>query len=319
MLFRSIELLIAIGLLSILLPAILTGLISSREGKPQQQQRFEATLLLKESEQSVRVVREKGWSNLTNGVYHPVITGSSWGLAAGSENISDFTRQVVISDAQRDALGNIVETGGTIDYSTKKIIASVSWSTPIPSSASSISYLSRYLNNSTWVQTTQAQFNLGTLSNTQVVSTGDGAVELTPVSGGNWNSPQVIASRDFSGAQDANDVFVSGNFAYVVTVSRTGADFFIYNISTPSNPTLAGSLDLASTGYKIVVSGNYAYIASSHDSRELTIINVTNPATPAIIGSLNLPTAADGRGVAVSGNTAYLVTDNNTTGSGFEF
>jgi hypothetical protein len=63
----------------------------------------------------------------------------------------------------------------------------------------------------------------------------------------------------------------------------------------------------------------YAFIANSHNNRELTIVNVGNPASPTLAGFFNSPGNLDGRGVAVSGNRAYLVTDNNTSGSGFEF
>src|SRR3990167_11249546 len=266
-----VELLIAIGLLAVLLPAILTGLISSREGKAQQQQRSQATALLKESQEAVRSIREKGWGNLTDDTYHPVVSGSSWSLVAGSENILGFTRQVVISAAQRNSSGMIVDTGGTVDHSSKKIVASVSWDSPLSSKVETVSYLSRHLGNTTWVQDTQAQFNTGTTTNT-LVSNAGGKVELATVPGGNWNNPQIVATRDFSGAQDANDVFVVNNRAYIVTVSRTGADFLIYDITTPSNPTLLGSRDLAATGYAVVVSGNYAYVATNNTTRELTVL-----------------------------------------------
>ncbi|OGD97228.1 hypothetical protein A3F02_03015 [Candidatus Curtissbacteria bacterium RIFCSPHIGHO2_12_FULL_38_9b] len=122
------------------------------------------------------------------------------------------------------------------------------------------------------------------------------------------------------GTGDANDIFVSNNKAYIVTVSNSGPDFFIYDVSTPSDPTFLGSLDLGATGYAIVVSGNYAYAATSHDSRELTVINISNPSNPSLAGlHFNTPnTKSDGRGIAVSGTVAFLVTDNNTTNPGYE-
>src|SRR3990167_2676701 len=54
-----VEILIAIGLTGILLPALLTGLVSSREGKAQEGQRLQATALVRESEEAIRSVREK--------------------------------------------------------------------------------------------------------------------------------------------------------------------------------------------------------------------------------------------------------------------
>src|SRR3989344_9611665 len=106
-----VEILIAIGLTGILLPALLTGLVSSREGKAQEGQRLQATALLREGEEAVRSVREKGWTNVAaNGTYYPEISGSSWVLTSCGGScpaINGYTRPIVISDAQRDASGQI--------------------------------------------------------------------------------------------------------------------------------------------------------------------------------------------------------------------
>src|SRR3989344_502241 len=77
-----VEILIAIGLAGILLPALLTGLVSSREGKAQEGQRLQATALARESEEAIRSIREKGWTNIAaNGTYHPAISVDEWTLA----------------------------------------------------------------------------------------------------------------------------------------------------------------------------------------------------------------------------------------------
>lgn len=175
-----VEILLAISLASILLPALLTGLVSSREGKASQGQRLEAAALLREAEEAVRSVRESGWANISNGTYHPQISGSgtSWTLAAGSQPINGYTRQVVVSDARRDLSGQVVESGGDPDTSTKKIVSTVSWTTPFPSKVESISYFQRYLGNAAFTETTQAEFTDGAHNNTTATATGDGAVEL---------------------------------------------------------------------------------------------------------------------------------------------
>ena len=57
-------------------------------------------------------------------------TGSplKWSLAAGSEDLNGFTRQVVVNNVSRDGQFNIVSSGGTPDPDTKKITSTVSWS-----------------------------------------------------------------------------------------------------------------------------------------------------------------------------------------------
>src|SRR3990172_10959389 len=158
-----VEILIAIGLAAIILPALLTGLVASREGKAQEKQRLEATILLREAEETVRSVREKSWILFAqNGTFHPQISGSSWVLANGNEMINGYTRSITIIDAKRNPSGQITETGGTLDLSTKKIKSTVSWTTPFASSVETTNYYQRYLQNNAFLETTDAQFNEGT-------------------------------------------------------------------------------------------------------------------------------------------------------------
>ena len=107
-----IEAMIVLGVSSILLPALLTGLIASRQGKAQSAQRIQAVALLKESEEIVRSVREGGWNAFAqNGTFHPIINGNAWAFSTGSETVNGFTRSVTISDVRRDSNGNIVQSG----------------------------------------------------------------------------------------------------------------------------------------------------------------------------------------------------------------
>ena len=179
-----IEIIIAIALASLLLPALLTGLVASREGKAQEEQRLQATAMLREAEDAVRSVREQSWSNIAvNNTYHPQINGSAWSLAAGSEIINGYTRQIEISNTNRvESTGNITETGGVLDRSTKKVVSTVSWSTPRASSVKSTTYLQRFLQNTSWDERTVAHFNLGTHNQTATVPIGGGAVELALMS-----------------------------------------------------------------------------------------------------------------------------------------
>src|SRR3990167_9834707 len=76
-----IELLLTIGLSAVLLPALITGLISSREGKAQQQERIQAASLLRQTYEAVRSIRNRGWDNISvNGTYHPIISAGQRGF-----------------------------------------------------------------------------------------------------------------------------------------------------------------------------------------------------------------------------------------------
>ena len=174
-----VEVLVAIALAGVMLPTLATALITSHAGRASSRQQLQAAALMREATEAVRTVRESGWNNIaTDGTYHPSISGDSWTLASGSETIGDFTRQVVISTAQRDSGGAIVASGGTNDPATKHIEVTVSWETPYSSSVSDDTYLNRWQGNAIWAQTIQADFASGVATNTTVTNNSGGEVEL---------------------------------------------------------------------------------------------------------------------------------------------
>ena len=144
-----VELLITVALTAIIFPALITGLVSSREGKAQQKQKTEAYSLIKEAEEAVRLAREVGWDTFAvNGPYHPEIAGNTYVLVPNSQTTAvGFTRTILIEDALRDSAGNIADSG-TIDPSTKKVTITVSWLTPYSTQLSTVMYLPRFRQNS---------------------------------------------------------------------------------------------------------------------------------------------------------------------------
>lgn len=325
-----IELILAINIATLLLVSLTTGFISASEGFARSGKRLQAATLLQKEIEAVRSVKETAWNSFTAGnTYHVEQSGTGWSVQPNTIQEGGFTRGFVVTQFCRTSATSVPidcsDPDALDDPSTKEITATVSWTFLGTQSVSSTFYITRYFGNQAWVQTAEADFNAGTLTSTVVTNNAGGEIELAPSTGGNWNNPQVVATRDFSGTVDAQDVFVDNNKAYIVTLSRTGsgaaaAEFLIYDVSNPVNPTLQGFLDLGSNAYAIAVAGNYAYVATSHDSRELTVIDVSNPSNPVLAGThFNAATGADGRGVAVLGNAAYLVTNNNNTGPGFEF
>lgn len=303
-----VELLIAIGLLSIFLPALITSLASSREGKAQENQRLQAATLLKEANEAVRSIREKGWTTFAvSGTYHPVISGSSWSLAPGSESINGFTRQTVISDIYRDSNGNIVSIGGTNDPSTKKIVNTVSWNTPFTSSVSSTFYLTRYLNNAVFFQSTETEFLAGTTSNTTVANNSGGEVLLGSGGHGEWCKPNLsITALDLPKQGVANAISaVEGHISAGTGENASGVSYAKISIdnSNPPVAALAGTFD----GYKtndVFTDGSYTYIATDNHSKEVVILDISG--TPTETGYFNIPGNTHGDAIYVSGNKGYV-------------
>ncbi|MCX6704386.1 MAG: hypothetical protein NTZ07_02970 [Candidatus Woesebacteria bacterium] len=252
-----VELLVAFGLASILLPAIMTGFVSGSSGKVQQQQRLKAIGFLEEGVEGVRSVREAGWANIVSGgTYHLVANGSGWGVQQGTETLGDFTRSIAITDVTPS------------DSSIKMITVTVTWNNIIPSSVTSIFYLTRYLGNKTYTQTTQADFNAGTLNNVQVTNVSGGEVKLANNNKAKWCQPAfttdkngqevtitlpdgppvaVAAYASTTSSAIPNDVFVA-----VAPDTTTSAKLAYLNVTAntdPPVPTLKGTFTLDPAKY----------------------------------------------------------------------
>jgi len=106
-----------------------------------------------------------------------------------------------------------------------------------------------------------------------------------------------------------DDVYVSGNYAYVSASGHIGS-LQVIDITNPVEPSLKGSVDITEGGVagfgiggtNVYISGNYAYVAAYHAG--LKIIDVMNPASPSIVGSHSQENV---HGLYVSGNYAYVV------------
>jgi len=307
-----IELILVMALSVIIFPALLTGIVSSRQGKAQQAQRTQAVYLLNETADAVRSIREKGWTAFAvNGTFHPEISGTSWVLATGSAVVNDFNQQVVIKDVNRDSAGAIVSSGGLLDPSSKKIDISISWNYPNTSTVNSTLFMMRYLENNSFTQTTVADFNTGTKSATTITNTAGGEVTLGAGGHGDWCAPNLsITALDLPKNGVANALTVIEGRAFVGTGDNSsGISFANISITNTNPPTanVVGTYD----GYKtnaVFGETNYAYIATDNNSKEVEIVNLTtNPYTEA--GYFNAPGNADGNGVFVVGNTGFMTTD----------
>lgn len=307
-----VEVMVAIALTGIFLPALATALVAAHAGKATSIQQIQAQSLVREATDAVRNVREKGWSNVaTDGTYHPVISGSAWTMSAGSEVINGLTRQIVISTPQRNAAGVIVGSGGTNDPSTKHVVITVSWTTPTAGSLTTDSYLTRWQTNTVWTQTTQADFTGGTHTNTCATTTCAsnlvaGSVTLAD-SPATWQLPSVYGSYNITGSVAGNCVFVAAISGTTYAFVGYATGMAIVNISNPASPTLAGTFATSAAVTGVYVSGTNAYIATAITTAQLKIVNVSTPASPTQTGTLAVGDSAAATDIFVSGNYAYLV------------
>lgn len=148
--------------------------------------------------------------------------------------------------------------------------------------------------------------NIYVSGNYAYVSSSDNAQELQIINIANPALPSVVGTFDAAGTSDGRGIYVSGNTAYLGKISQTGADLFTINVANPASPSLLGSLDLAGNCNEVYVSGNYSYIASSHNNQELQVVNVTNPASLSLTGFYNPAGNTDAFTLSGQGNFIYL-------------
>lgn len=92
----------------------------------------QASSLLEEGAEMVRIHRDNAWTNISNltvGLeYYPVFSGTVLSFPTSSSTVGIFTRKVVLTDVYRDAsTGDIVNSGGVLDTGTKLVTVTVSW------------------------------------------------------------------------------------------------------------------------------------------------------------------------------------------------
>lgn len=309
-----VELIIVMALSVVILPALLTGLVSSRQGKAQQSQRTQAVYLLNETIDAVRSVREKGWTAFSaNGTFHPVIFGTNWTLATGSAVVNGLTQSVVVGNANRDTNGTIVVSGGSPDPSSKKINVAISWGQPYASTVSATLFMTRYLDNNSFTQTTAADFNVGTKSGTIITNTAGGEVTLGSGGHGDWCAPNLtLQTLDLPKNGVANAISaIEGRVFAGTGDNASGVSFANVNITTTYPPvsSIKGTFD----GFKtngIFGETNYAYLATDNHSKEIEIVSIAN--TPYVeAGYFDAPGQGTGNSIFVSGNVGYV-----TDGSG---
>ncbi len=128
---------------------------------------------------------------------------------------------------------------------------------------------------------------------------------------GQWANPALAYSLDLTGNNSGEKVQIQNNYAYVILSSGT-PNFLVIDITDPLNLVLMGSATLSGPLRNLVVSGNYAYIASGANNNELQIVNIATSSSPTLQGSFNAPGNQDAHGVAISGSTAYIVRSGGT-------
>lgn len=132
---------------------------------------------------------------------------------------------------------------------------------------------------------------------TAILTVANGAFTATAPIIVTSSTPAPLSRVDMPG--HANDVEVSGNFAYV---AAGDAGLQVVDVSDRTRPRIVGSYDTPGMARTLRVSGARVYVADSEEG--LTILDVSIPTQPALVAQV--PVTGVVYDVAVSGGYAYL-------------
>ncbi|HWY79801.1 MAG TPA: hypothetical protein VNW29_05595 [Candidatus Sulfotelmatobacter sp.] len=310
-----VELILAIGISAIILPALLTGLYASRQSRPQQQQRVQAVALMQQVVTAVENIKNSNWSLFAvDGTYHAAISNNKWIFVTNAQTVNGFTQQVIVSDIYRSTTGAIVTSGGTLDPSTKQVTITISWSQPTYSSLTTTLYLSR-TTDLTYTQTTVSDFSAGILTGTAVTNISGGEVELG-AGNANWCRPQNYVINQVSLPKLSNALYGVPGDAYLGSGDgASGSAMFInVGITTPAPPaspsaSVAGTFNGGYVTNAIYSDGTYVYLATTNPTSQVIILDTSHtPYTQ--VGTITIPGGNPANGVAAAGNVLYVTSSN---------
>lgn len=166
------ELLVAMGIMAVIIPAIITAIISSREGFFSYEKIDKIEAQLKNTKEAILVIRDRGFEHIeTNGIFHINEENGTFYLRPDKfTDANDITTEIVIESVLRDANQTIVSNGMYLDPSVKKITIKAYTSSNFKENKQLTLFLTRYLLNSSFSQDKTVEFENGTFNNTKLDS-----------------------------------------------------------------------------------------------------------------------------------------------------
>lgn len=283
-----IELLIAMAIFAILVPAVSQLAVGTYSSNRASYENDEAVFLNQQAIEAARSIKKQGWDNpflatncssgcgIDNG-------GGNWVWNGSNTTSGKFTTTILVEDVERNGSDEIVESGGTDDEDTKKITATTTWDflTGQNRSISYITYVTNFVKS------------IGT----------------------DWSNASEETSENLSGGNNGIRVATNGNYAYLIR-SGGSPDFYVFDISNTSNPSVEDTLSLDGTLRDIAYYEDHVYIVGTDNSDEVIVVDVSDPDNVSVDSTENLSGGTNARSVYATENYVYVARDN---GSANEF
>lgn len=129
--FILVEAIIAVSIIVVSILAVMTVAQKSIYISRQSVHITQASFLLEEGAEIVRIYRDSSWSNISSLVvgtnYYPFLSLNTWSLSLTPNTVGIFTRTVSVSNVKRDNATSDISDTGADDVGTKLFTVTVSW------------------------------------------------------------------------------------------------------------------------------------------------------------------------------------------------
>lgn len=320
--FSLVEILIAVAIFTLISSSITILAVDSLRSSQNNRLQFQAAAKIEETTNEIILKKSTNWLDILNntdaGPKHIEYAENSFNIIDGESTDGDITFNLVINSVFRDPLsGDITTSGGVADINTREVVMTASWQDTIGKNQelSSIIYLTNW-NTPTWLETTQADFESGSMNGTIATTTGDGAVELDLDSTvrGDWCLPQITLTEYNMERQGVPTSIVAlPNHAYFATgENASGPALEHVSISSTNPPDIQLEQSYTNTNVKVndlFVEPNYVYLGTTNHSEEVQIIDAnSNPFQK--IGYYDTNTSKSVQAVTVNNNIGFVTYEN---------
>ena len=122
-------------------------------------------------------------------------------------------------------------------------------------------------------------------------------------------APTLVSSLSISSTY-FQQMAIDGNYLYAISSSGTN-DFYVVDISDPTNISLVGGFDMGSSLSEIEISNGYAYVVNftgNTNASYVTVIDISTPSSPTQVSQLafNVNSAGD-ESIVIEGNYLYFI------------
>ncbi len=233
-----------------------------------------------EGMEAVRSIKEQGdlgWAQLTDGEHGLVYSEGQWQLSGVQDTEDKFTRTVTVTSLSED---------------TKKITTEIDWQID-PLRSQQIQLVMELTN---WEIAQEEQVDYGG----DPPSGGEGT-------SGDWRNPITFGTIDVGAGGQATDLDVVDKIVYLTSDASDSSknDFFIFNTTDPSHPSMAGWANTGSGLNAVDVAGDYAYAANESSTGQLQIIAISGPVVPQLKSTFRLQSASPPCSSSEEGNTVF--------------